>query len=54
MTTIYYDWALFDKKDIRDKYVIAWKNKFDALPEETETRTPNDECENFVNAHLEQ
>ena len=28
-------------------------NKFDALQEKTETHTPNDEYENFVNAHLE-
>ena len=29
------------------------RNKFDALQEKTETHTPNEECENFVNAHLE-
>ena len=45
--------ALLNNKDIRDKYVIALRNKFDALQEKTETRTPNDEYENFVNAHLE-
>ena len=52
-TTIPYDWALLNNKDIRDKYVIAFRNKFDALQEKTETSTPNDENENFVNAHLE-
>ena len=52
-TTIHYDWALLNNMDIRDKYVIALRNKFDALQEETETRTPNDEYENFVNAHRE-
>ena len=52
-TTIHYDWALLNNKDIRDKYVIAFRNKFDALQKKTETRTPNDEYENFVNAHLE-
>ena len=52
-TTIYYDWALLNNKDIRDKYVIALRNKFDALQEKTETHTPNDEYVNFVNAHLE-
>ena len=29
------------------------RNKFDALPEKSETYTPNDEYENFVNAQLE-
>ena len=51
--TIPYDWALLNNQDIWDKYVIALRNKFDALLEKTETRTPNDEYENFVNAHLE-
>ena len=53
MTTILYDWALLNNKDIRDKYVIALRNKFDAQQEKTETRTLNDEYENFINAHLE-
>ena len=52
-TTIHYEWALLNKKYTRDKYVIALRNKFDALQEKTETRTPNDEYENFVKAHLE-
>ena len=52
-TTIHYEWTLLNNKDIREKYVIALGNKFDALQEKTETRTPNDEYENFVNAHLE-
>ena len=51
-TTVPYKWALLNNKDIRDQYVIALRNKFDALQEKTETRTPNDEYENFVNAHL--
>ena len=38
---------------IRDEYVLALRNKFDALQEKTETHTPNVEYENFVNAHLE-
>ena len=29
------------------------RNKFDALQEKTETHTPNDEYENFINGHLE-
>ena len=52
-TTISYEWALFHSKDIRDKYMIVLRNKFDALQEKTETRTPNDEYVNFVNPHLE-
>ena len=51
-TTKHYDWALLNNRDIRDKYVLALRNKFDAL-QKTEIRTPNDEYENFVNAHLE-
>ena len=52
-TTKDYDWALFNNMDIRDKYVLALRNIFDALQEKTEIRTPNDEYENFINAHLE-
>ena len=52
-TTVHYDWALLHNRDIRDKYAIALKNKFDALQEKAETHTPNDEYENFVNAHSE-
>ena len=52
-TTVPYDWALLNNKDIRDKYVILLGNKFDALREKTETRTPNGEYENLVNARLE-
>ena len=51
-TSVPYDWALLNKKDIRDKYITALRNKFDAQ-QKTETCTPNDEYENFVNAHLE-
>ena len=49
----YYDWALLNNKDIIDKYVLVLRNKSDALQEKTEMLTPNDEYENFVNAHLE-
>ena len=51
-TTKQYDWALLNNRDIKDKYVLALRNKFDT-PQNTEIRTPNDEYENFVNAHLE-
>ena len=52
-TTVYYDWALLNNRDIRDQYALALINKNDALQEKIETRTPNDEYENFVNAHSE-
>ena len=41
-TTKHYDWALLNNRDIRDKYILELRNS-----------TPNDEYENFVNAHLE-
>ena len=53
VTTIHSDWALLNNRDIRDKYVLALRNKFFALQEKTEIRTLNDEYENFVNTHLE-
>ena len=52
-TTVHYDWSLLNNKDIRDKYALTLRKKFDALQEKTETLTPNDEYENFVKAHLE-
>ena len=52
-TTKYYDWALLNNRDIRDKYVVELRNKFETLQEKTEKGTPNDEYENFVNAHRE-
>ena len=33
--------------------MLALRNKFDALQENTEIHTPNDEYENFVNGHVE-
>ena len=51
--TKHYDWALPNKRDIRDKYVVELRNKFETLQEKTEKLTPYDEYENFVNAHLE-
>ena len=35
------------------KYTLTVRNKFKALQEKSETYTPNDEYENFINAHLE-
>ena len=52
-TTKHYDWALLDNRDIRDKYVLELRNRFETLQEKTEKGTPNDEYENFVEAHLE-
>ena len=42
-----------NNKDISDKYTITLRNKFDALQEISETLTPNDEYETFVNACME-
>ena len=52
-TTVHYDWSLLYNRDIRDKYMLTLRNKFDTLQEIPETPTVNDEYENFVNAHLE-
>ena len=52
-TTVHYDWSLFNNRDIRDKYTLTLRNKFNELQKISETPTPNDEYENFVNAHLE-
>ena len=51
-TTVHYDGSLLNNRDIRDKYALTLRNKFDAL-QKKETRTPSDEYENFVNAHSE-
>ena len=47
-TTKHYDWALLNNRDIRDKYVLELRNRFETLQEKTEKVTPNDEYENFV------
>ena len=52
-TTKHYDWALLNNRDIRDKYRLELRNRYETLQEKTEKSTPNDEYENFVNAHLE-
>ena len=52
-TTKHYDWALLNNGDIRDKYALELRNRFETLQEKTEKSTPNDEYENFVNAHHE-
>ena len=50
---VHYDWSLLNNRDISNKYMITLRNKFDALQEISETLTPNDEYENFINAHME-
>ena len=52
-TTVHYDWVLLNNRDIRDKYTLALRNKYDALQERTEKYTLNEEYINFVNAQLE-
>ena len=52
-TTKHYDWALLNNIDIIDKYVLELRNIFETLQEKAENGTPNDEYENFVEAHLE-
>ena len=52
-TTIHYDWSLLNNRYIRDKYMLTLRNKFNALQEISETPTPNDKYENFVNFRVE-
>ena len=52
-TTVHYDWTLLNNRDIRDKYALELRNKYDTLQEKTGTHTSNEEYENFINAHLE-
>ena len=52
-TTKHYDWAVLNNRDIRDKYALELRNRFETLQEKTEKVTPNDEYENFVEAHLQ-
>ena len=52
-TTKHYNWALFNNRDIRVKYVLELRNRFETLKEKIEKGTPNDEYENFANVHLE-
>ena len=43
-----------NNRDIRDKYTLTLRSKFDAIQEILEIPTPNDEYENFANTHLEE
>ena len=51
-TTKHYDWDLLNNRYIRDKSVVELRNRFETLQGKTEKGTPNDEYENFVNAHF--
>ena len=52
-TTVHYEWFLIYNRDIKDKYTLTLRKKFDSLQDLSEHSSPNDEYENFVNAHLE-
>ena len=52
-TTKHYDWALLNKRGIRDGYALEFINRFETLQEKTEKGTTNDEYENIVEAQLE-
>ena len=52
-TTKHYDWARLNKRDIRDKYALELRNRFEALQEKAKKGTRNVEYEHFVEAHLE-
>ena len=52
-TTVHYDWALLNNKDIKVEYTLYLRNKYNTQQEQTKTHTPNEEYENFVNAQLE-
>ena len=51
--TKHYDWALLNNGDIRDKYVLELRNRFETLQEKKEKGNPNDKYENIVNVYLE-
>ena len=52
-TNKHYDWALLNNRDFGDKFVFKLGNTFETLQKKIEKGSPNDEYENFVNAHLE-
>ena len=43
---------MFNNRDISNRYTITQRNKLDDLQEISKTLTPNDEYENFRNAHM--
>ena len=49
-----YDWStLFTNDDIRNRYTITVRNKFDSLQQIADDHTPNTTYDNFVVAHSE-
>ena len=50
---ILFIYFFLNNRDIRDKYVLELRNRFETLQEKTGKGTPNDKYENFVNTHLE-
>ena len=51
--TTHYDWLSPTDKDISYEYTVTIRNKFVTLQEISETHTPNEECKNFITAHME-
>ena len=43
-TTKHYDWAIFNNRDIRDKYVVELRNRFETRQEKTGKGTPDHEA----------
>ena len=52
-TSVHNDKSLLNTCDIRDKYSLTQRNKRNAHEQISKTPFPNDEYENFINAHLE-
>ena len=50
--TVDYEWSLINNRDIRDKYTLTVRDKFDAPQEISDTSILKDEYNNFVNAYL--
>ena len=48
-----YDGSSLTNRDICHKYSVTVRNKIDTLQELSETHTPNDEYEKFVNAAID-
>ena len=51
--TTHLNWSVLNNRDIKDKYKLTQRNKCDTHQEIPDALTPNDEYEDFVNAHIE-
>ena len=51
--TTNYNWSLLNNRVISNKDTIALRNKFNVLQKISKALTPNDEYENYINAHSE-